>query len=152
MDEKTLVSACLILLGVSLLLTHFLIRAFLRGAEKSDRVEFLEGRCEDYHALQETIRKRNSDLEKQVARCHKMIRVLRDRQDSASLTLTWLKTPDTDERVCKVRVREQLAIELENTKALKYTVREWNDNKLGGPQISVTASINLLKLKDYGTE
>lgn len=89
----------------------------------------------------------NKDLTRRKYRLSKIIRLLRLREDPVNLKMSWIKTEETDVRICKARVREQLAIELENAGAIKYKIEEWDEPRLGGPQIGVTASINLLNLK-----
>lgn len=94
----------------------------------------------------------NSALLASKVRMSRIIRILRRREDPTSLRLAWLITPETDVNICKVRVREQLAIELENAGAIKYKTEYFDDPKLGGDHIGVTATINLLNLTEDGTE
>lgn len=116
----------------------------VNAAAQSEWKRLNDARNAQLHALQQN----NNSLLASKVRLSRLVRILRLREDPTQLQMTWLKTEETDVRICKVRVREQLAIELENAGALKYKVQEWDDPKLGGPQIGVTASINLLNFND----
>jgi hypothetical protein len=92
----------------------------------------------------------NGKLSISKVRLSRLVKMLRLREDPVTLAMTWFKTPDTDERVCKVRVREQLAIELENEGVIKYKVSENYREDLKETEITVTAIINTINLKYDG--
>lgn len=100
------------------------------------------------NALLHALRHNNSALLASKVRMSRIIRILRLREDPTSLRLAWLITPDTDVSICKVRVREQLAIELENAGVIKYKTEYFDEPKLGGDHLAVTATINLLNLTE----
>jgi hypothetical protein len=83
-------------------------------------------------------------------RLSRLVKILRLREDPITFSITWFKTPETDIRICKARVREQLGIELENAGVIKYQVSENYREDIKEAEIKVTATINTLNLKYDG--
>ena len=92
----------------------------------------------------------NDNLAGSKVRLSRLVKILRLREDPITFSITWFKTPETDIRVCKARVREQLGIELENAGVIKYQVSENYRGDLKETEIKVTATINTLNLKYDG--
>jgi len=82
-----------------------------------------------------------------VDRLSKIVKELRSRQITYSIALTKDKTPDTDIRVNQYQAREELALELQKQGAITYIVSEKYRPEFMITEITVTASINTLKLK-----
>ena len=92
----------------------------------------------------------NDNLTASKVRLSRLVKILRLREDPVTFSITWFKTPETDIRICKVRVREQLGIELENAGVIKYRVSENYREDIKETEIKVTATINTLNLKYDG--
>jgi len=82
-----------------------------------------------------------------VQRLSIMVRNLRKRQISIVRSITWFKTPETDIRVLKVQVREQLAIDLENKGVIEYIISEYYREDIQETEVTVKAKINILNMK-----
>ncbi len=103
------------------------------------------------NAILEATKIRNENLAASVVRLSRLVKIFRHREQTVKLSITWFVNPDIDIRVCKVRVREQLAIDLENMGALTYKVREIPRPDLDANEVQVEASINILNFKYAAT-
>lgn len=82
-----------------------------------------------------------------VQRLTSLVRKLRKRQVNFDRSITWFKTEETDIRVLKVQAREQLAIDLENGRAIEYLISENVRPDIGQTEITVKARIKTLNMK-----
>jgi len=86
-------------------------------------------------------------LERKIDRWKNISKTLHSRNKTYSMGITRFKREDTDIRVLQVYARDELAIELQKDGLITYKMKEnWRED-LQETEVSVTASINVNKIK-----
>jgi hypothetical protein len=86
-------------------------------------------------------------LNEKNTRLTEIIKTLRSRNKVYSMSATRFVSPDTDIRVIQVYAREELAIALQKDGIITYKVEEKHRDDLNKDQVTVTATINVNKIK-----
>ena len=86
-------------------------------------------------------------LNEKNTRLTEIIKTLRSRTKVYSISATRFVNPDTDIRVIQVYAREELAIALQKDGIITYKVEEKHRDDLDKDQVTVTATINVNKIK-----
>jgi len=82
-----------------------------------------------------------------VDRLNRIVKDLRARQITYTVSLTKDKTPDMDIRVNQYQAREELALELQKQGVITYTISDKYRPDIDLTEVTVSASINTLKLR-----